>query len=84
MKKLVFCVVIFLATTILIFPHFNLMKLQAKKEAFKKEIAKTKKRNAELVKRRDVLKKADYETVRKEAIELGHIKEGEKVIRFTP
>ncbi|MEW6103942.1 MAG: septum formation initiator family protein [bacterium] len=83
MKRLiVFGIIVFIASTTLIPSYVKQMRLKAKSNEYAKQIQGLKKKNLELTKKRDILKKADYDTIREEATKLGLIKEQEKVIRF--
>ncbi|MEW6007888.1 MAG: septum formation initiator family protein [bacterium] len=84
MKRLVvFGIILSIASfTTLIPSYVKQMRLKAKADEYTKQIEELKKKNLELTKKRDILKRADYDTIRKEATNLGLIKEEERIIRF--
>lgn len=84
MKKIVSVLFILGMFVVLIPLHIEKRRLILKREEYKKAIIKTRKNNEELIKKRDKLKKADYDTIREEATKLGLIKKDEKIIRFYP
>jgi|GEM_PF-5925454 len=81
-RVIVFSFLTFVLGSVLVPLYITQMKLKSKRDEYKKALFSIKKTNIELAKKRDILKAASYEVIRKEAIELGLIKEGEKVIRF--
>ncbi|MEW6482030.1 MAG: septum formation initiator family protein [bacterium] len=83
MKRLVvFGIILLIASFTLIPSYVKQMRLKTKADEYTKQIEELKKRNLELTKKRDILKRADYDTIRKEATKLGLIKERERIIRF--
>ncbi|MEW6681098.1 MAG: septum formation initiator family protein [bacterium] len=85
MKRLViFSIIAFVLCSILVPLHITQMRLKEKSKEYKKCFISIKKTNAGLKRERDILKKADYDMVRKEATKLGLLKEEEKIIRFLP
>ncbi|HAW50639.1 TPA: hypothetical protein DCX16_06800 [bacterium] len=83
MRKIIFFFIVFLSLGIvLVMSHFRFMEFANERDKYKKALNEIKKRNAILEEERDVLKRADYETVRRKALESGFIKKNERVIRF--
>lgn len=82
MKKVIVFLILAPFFFILLPIHLEQIRLKAKRDEYIKSISKTRRENYELKKRMEMLKKADYDTIKEQATRLGFIKNGEKIIRF--